>query len=111
MKNLELFLSLLDSKKYRTDFAVEGSVNYAFTLVLKKFDLAFADRVMAALREAKVEFRRGLSGGGSQVRQPFVKKVLGEKLHEQFPKVDHVHFCGWYIGNFPELEQSKIRDL
>ena len=111
VKTLELYLSLLDSKKYRTDFAVEGSVNYAFTLVLKKFDLAFADRVMAALREAKVEFRRGLSGGGSQVRQPFVKKVLGEKLHEQFPKVDHVHFCGWYIGNFPELEQSKIRDL
>src|ERR1044071_5170592 len=63
--NLKLFLGGLDPKKYRTDFAVEGSCNYAFTLVLKKPD----DKLMAAvektLRDAGVEFRRGTSGGGN----------------------------------------------
>jgi CDP-6-deoxy-D-xylo-4-hexulose-3-dehydrase len=55
-----------------------------------------------------VEFRRGTSGGGNQLRQPYVRKLLGDRAYENYPKVDHVHFYGYYIGNYPELEQSKI---
>jgi CDP-4-dehydro-6-deoxyglucose reductase, E1 len=106
--NLQTFLDHLDPKKYRTDFDLEGSCNYAFTLILRQPDPAFSANVEQRLREAKVEFRRGTSGGGNQLRQPYVRKLLGEHDLKQYPKVDHVHFFGYYIGNYPELERSKI---
>ena len=109
--NFRLFLDHLDPKKYRTDFEVEGSCNYAFTLILKQPDPAFRDRLEHRLREAKVEFRRGTSGGGNQLRQPYIRKLLGDRAFDDYPKVDHVHFYGYYIGNYPELEQSKILAL
>ena len=109
--NLRLFLDHLDPGKYRTDFEVEGSCNYAFTLILKQADPLFRDRLEHCLREAKVEFRRGTSGGGNQLRQPYLRKLLGDRAFENYPKVDHVHFFGYYIGNYPELEQSKILAL
>src|SRR5206468_3739732 len=49
--NLKLFLEGLDPKKYRTDFAVEGSCNYAFTLVLNKPD----DNLMAAVEKKRAD--------------------------------------------------------
>jgi CDP-4-dehydro-6-deoxyglucose reductase, E1 len=110
LANLELFLSNLDASKYKTDFVVEGSSNYAFTLILQKPDEAFRDSVEATLRAAKVEFRRGTSGGGNQLRQPYLRKRFGD-LYQQFPNVDHVHFYGWYIGNYPALDNGKILRL
>ena len=109
--NLKLFLGGLDAKKYRTDFAVAGSCNYAFTLVLKKPDPKLWAAVEKTLREAGVEFRRGTSGGGNQLRQPYLRKVVGKDAWRKFPKVDHVHFYGAYIGNYPDLEQERIREL
>lgn len=110
IKNLELFLSNLDSTKYQTDFATDGSCNYAFTLVLKEPDTILRDTVERALREHGVEFRRGTSGGGNQLRQPYLRKILSDE-YERYPKVNHVHFFGWYIGNYPGLEQEKILAL
>jgi CDP-4-dehydro-6-deoxyglucose reductase, E1 len=109
-RNLELFLSNLDPTKYQTDFAVEGSCNYAFTLVLKEPDAVLSDNVERVLHQHGVEFRRGLSGGGNQLRQPYLRKILGDE-YEQYPNVNHVHFFGWYIGNYPGLEQEKIVTL
>jgi len=109
--NLRLFLDHLDPEKYRTDFEVEGSCNYAFTLILKRPDQAFRALVERRLREARVEFRRGTSGGGNQLRQPYLRRLLGDAECEKYPRVDHVHFYGYYIGNYPELEQSKILAL
>jgi len=109
-RNLELFLSCLDTSKYKTDFAVEGSCNYAFTLVLNEPDTALRDRVEHSLRLHGVEFRRGLSGGGNQLRQPYLRKIMGNEF-ERYPNVNHVHFFGWYIGNYPGLEEEKIEAL
>ena len=109
--NLRLFLDHLDPAKYRTDFDLEGSCNYAFTLILRQPDPVFSAKVEQALREAKVEFRRGTSGGGNQLRQPYIRKLLGEQDLKNYPRVDHVHFYGYYIGNYPELEQGKIMAL
>jgi CDP-6-deoxy-D-xylo-4-hexulose-3-dehydrase len=63
---------------------------------------------MKALREHGVEYRRGASGGGNQLRQPYLKRLLDEPDLGQFPNVDHVHFYGFYIGNYPGLEREKI---
>jgi CDP-6-deoxy-D-xylo-4-hexulose-3-dehydrase len=109
-KNQKLFFSNLDPGKYQTDFAVEGSSNYAFTLVLKKADAELWARVETALRQNGVEFRRGLSGGGNQLRQPYLRRILGEQ-YTRFPNTDHVHFFGCYIGNYPSLEGEKIGQL
>jgi len=109
--NLQLFLSQLDPAKYQTDFAVEGSSNYAFTLVLQKPDADLWGRVETTLREAGVEFRRGLSGGGNQLRQPYLRRILGDEECEKYPNVNHVHFYGCYIGNYPALLAEKISKL
>jgi len=109
--NLKLFLKGLDSSVFRTDFAVDGSVNYAFTVILNDKNESLRDELERVLREAKVEFRRGLSGGGNQLRQPYLRKRLPEKTYEKYPEVEHVHFFGYYIGNFPLLEESKIQSL
>ena len=105
--NLQVFLENLDPKKYFTEFASEGSCNYAFTLVLRKPDEGLRDRIMQKLREHKVEFRRGTSGGGNQLRQPYLRKLFGNE-YERYPQVNHVHFFGFYIGNYPDLEEERI---
>ncbi|HXL25141.1 MAG TPA: aminotransferase class I/II-fold pyridoxal phosphate-dependent enzyme [Chthoniobacterales bacterium] len=110
-ENLTLFLENLDPTKYQTDFATAGSCNYAFTLVLKRPDTVFSSKVMKTLREHGVEYRRGASGGGNQLRQPYLKRLLGDADLKQFPNVEHVHFYGFYIGNYPGLEREKIRAL
>jgi CDP-6-deoxy-D-xylo-4-hexulose-3-dehydrase len=110
-ENLQLFLRNLDPAKYQTDFAVEGSCNYAFTLVLKRPDPVLCANVMEALRQHGVEFRRGTSGGGNQLRQPYLKKIAGESEFEKYPAVNHVHLYGFYIGNYPELERENILKL
>ena len=110
-KNFKCFLDNLDSDKYRTDFDLEGSCNYAFNLVLKKADPSFRDRLEQAMREANVEFRRGSSGGGNQMRQPYLKGIVAENQWEHYPEVEHVHFFGYYIGNYPGLEEHRILAL
>lgn len=109
-RNLDLFLSLLDPTKYQIDFAIEGSCNYAFTLVLNEPNTSLRDSIEHILRQHGVEFRRGLSGGGNQLRQPYLRKIMCNEF-ELYPNVNHVHFFGWYIGNYPGLEEEKIQAL
>lgn len=110
-ENFEQFITNLDSKKYRTDFDLEGSCNYAFNLVLKRPDPDFRNIVETAMRDAGVEFRRGSSGGGNQLRQPYLKGIIPEKEFEKYPEIEHIHFYGYYIGNYPTLKKQKILDL
>jgi CDP-6-deoxy-D-xylo-4-hexulose-3-dehydrase len=110
-ENLLLFLENLNPRFYRTDFATEGSSNYALTLVLKEADPRLCARVMAALPAHGVEFRRGTAGGGNQVRQPYLRRLLGAEAWRNYPRADHVHFHGFYIGNYPSLESGRILRL
>ena len=110
-RNLDLFLSHLDAVKYHTDFETAGSCNYAFTLVLEEPDDRLRDRVIETLRACRVEFRRGTSGGGNQLRQPYLRKLFGDNKHRDYPCADHIHFYGFYLGNYPDLEEEKILRL
>jgi CDP-6-deoxy-D-xylo-4-hexulose-3-dehydrase len=109
--NLKAFLGTLDPEVFQTDFKIIGSSNYAFTLVLRKPDIVVRDKVESLLREAGIEFRRGLSGGGNQLRQPYLRKTPGLPLPESMKVTDHIHHYAWYIGNYPELELGKIEFL
>ena len=112
-ENFQLFLSLLDPRLYWTDFKVVGSVNYAFPVVLKRADDALRDRLVAAMDAAGIEHRRGNAGGGNQLRQPYLAGIAPPKadIPRLFPVVDHVHFYGFYVGNYPTLEADRIRWL
>lgn len=110
-KNLEIFLSILNTEIYQTDFSIEGNSNYALTLVLRDKSFPLRDSIEEALRHHGIEFRRGLSGGGNQVRQPYLKNLGFALEPEMLPIVDHVHHFGWYIGNYPDLEPQRIEWL
>ena len=110
-RNFETFLNNIDPNKYRTDFDLEGSCNYAFNLIIRKPDPKFRDRVEMALADAGVEFRRGSSGGGNQLRQPYLRPFIADKEWEKYPEIEHVHFYGYYIGNYPDIEEQKILSL
>jgi CDP-6-deoxy-D-xylo-4-hexulose-3-dehydrase len=59
----------------------------------------------------RIEFRRGNAGGGNQLRQPYLKKFLKRINFKSFKNVEHVHFFGYYIGNYPSLEITKINKI
>ncbi len=111
MKNFCLFLDNLDSNRYRTDFDLDGSCNYAFNLILNEADPELRDRVEKVMKERGVEFRRGSSGGGNQMRQPYLSGIVKDREWENYPEVEHIHFYGYYIGNFPDIDEKKILQL
>ena len=110
-KNLIYFLKKLDKQKYFVDFDLKGISNYAFPLILRNKNLKYRDKFEKYLTKLKIEFRRGNAGGGNQIRQPYLKKYLKKQSLNDFQNVDHVHFYGYYIGNFPTLTIKKIDQI
>tara|TARA_B110000196_G_scaffold235093_1_gene203563 strand:+ start:430 stop:1617 length:1188 start_codon:yes stop_codon:yes gene_type:complete len=107
-KNFKLFLELLDGKKYWKNFDLEGNSNYAFPILLQTKNLKIRDYFEKKLKIANIEFRRGNAGGGNQLRQPYIKNIIKNVNLKNFINVDHVHFFGYYIGNYPSLKNKKI---
>ena len=61
------------------------------------------------MKKNNIEFRRGNAGGGNQLRQPYLKKYIKDINLKDFKNVDHIHFFGYYIGNYPSLTKTKIK--
>ena len=111
IRNFGTFIGNLDRTKYRTDFNSKGSCNYAFPLILKKGNLKNRNKLEDVLRKKKIEFRRGNAGGGNQLRQPYLKKFAKKINFRNFKEVEHIHFFGYYIGNYPTLRLNKIKKI
>jgi CDP-6-deoxy-D-xylo-4-hexulose-3-dehydrase len=109
IENFKYFVDNLDSEKYYIDFEMDGQCNYAFIVIMKDSDFDLRDRIEIAMDDGGIEFRRGLSGGGNQMRQPYFKNH--NINFEEFPNIDHVHNFSWYIGNYPSLDMDKIKGL
>jgi len=105
--NFDKFILNLDSNKYITELSTEGQCNYAFIVIMREKSFELRDLIEKTLNENGIEFRRGLSGGGNQLRQPFLFKEYENKL-SNFQNVEHVHNFSWYIGNYPTLNTEKI---
>ena len=110
-ENFKFFLKLLDQSKYRTDFQLEGSCNYAFPVILKRKNLKSRNLFEKVLMKNKIEFRRGNAGGGNQLRQPYLQKFSKSMNLNDFKEVEHIHFFGYYIGNYPSLSKAKIKKI
>ncbi len=104
--NFNYFISKLDSTKYYTEIDTEGNCNYAFIVILKEPSFFERSQLENKLKENGIEFRRGLSGGGNQMRQPFFKSTYKDFCN--FPNIEHIHNFSWYIGNYPGLQREKI---
>ena len=110
-ENLKRFINQIDPIKYRTNFKIEGSSNYAFNLILNEPNHDLVNRLMKVMSESGVEYRRGSAGGGNQTRQPYIKEMLPKGSYLNYPETEHIHFFGFYIGNFPDLSDSDIDDI
>ena len=109
--NFKFFLKLIDGKKYWKNFDILGSCNYAFPIILKTKNFKKRDLFEKTLKKNKIEFRRGNAGGGNQLRQPYLKGTVKNLNLKRFKNVDHVHFFGYYIGNYPDLKKDKIQKI
>ena len=109
--NFALYLDNLDHGKYFTDFTLEGSVNYALILIVKNSDERLYEKVCSMLREEKVEFRRGTAGGGNIARQQFIRRKYPHIDPSALKNAEYIHKFGIYLGNYPDLEQDKIKKL
>jgi len=109
VKNFKYFVDNLNSEKYHTDFEMDGQCNYAFIVIMKDSNFDLRDRIEKMMDEHGIEFRRGLSGGGNQMRQPYFRNH--DINFDEFPNTDHVHNFSWYVGNYPSLEMEKIDNL
>jgi len=107
-RNFKLFLKLLNSNKFFVEFDMSGSSNYAFPIILKTKNFKKRNLFEKELLKNGIEFRRGNAGGGNQLRQPYINSVVKNIDLKKFKKVDHVHFFGYYIGNYPSLNPKKI---
>ena len=107
-KNISIFLENLDSSIYFVNFNLEGNSNYAFPLILQKPSFKMRDKLENIMISNGIEFRRGNAGGGNQLRQPYLASFLKKNDLKKFPNVEHVHFFGYYIGNYPTLKKEKI---
>ncbi len=110
-RNFQYFLQNLNSKFYQVDFEMKGNSNYAFPLVLKKKNFKNRNLLENIMQKFSIEYRRGNAGGGNQLRQPYIKKYLNKLSINSYPNVEHIHFFGYYIGNYPSLKIGKIRKI
>ena len=110
-QNAKIFFENLSDEFIKPNLT--GSCSYALVLILRSKNIKLRDAIEDLLRRLGVEFRRGLSGGGNQLRQPYLKGYgYDEKrLAREFPNTEHVHSFGWYIGNYIDLEKWKIIHL
>ena len=61
------------------------------------------------MNEVGIENRRGSAGGGIRFDNHIYESF--QRLIPSFPETDHIHFNGFYIGNFPGIKSTRIEDL
>ena len=110
-KNLNYFLKNLNKELFFTEYDLKGSSNYAFPIILNKKYFNLRYKLEETMKKNLIEFRKGNAGGGNQLRQPYLKKFLSKINLKDFKNVEHVHFYGYYIGNYPNLSFLKIKRI
>jgi CDP-6-deoxy-D-xylo-4-hexulose-3-dehydrase len=110
-RNKLIFLENLNDKVFYKNFETDGMSNYAFVLILNEPDFDLRNKFENNLRRLGIEFRRGLSGGGNQLRQPYLAKIQSNFPLDKFPHVEHIHNFSWYLGNNPGITENSVIEL
>jgi len=107
--NFNIWISLLDSEKYYTDYLEKGNSNFALPLIVKNNDSKLLDDVCKVLEIENVEYRLGMAGGGNQATQPYLKNY--DFITHELKNINYAHNFGLYLGNHPELYEQQIFNL
>ena len=59
----------------------------------------------------KLNLEEGVRGEENQLRQPYLKGIVKKDEYKKVPITDHIHFYGFYIGNYPSLTKRKILQI
>ena len=110
-KNYELFMKNINPEIFVNDLQLSGNSNYALTIILKQKSMEIRERVEKALQNKKIEYRRGMAGGGNQLRQPYLRRFKNIPSPEKFENTDHLHFYSWYVGNNPSVNEMDVLNL
>ena len=106
--NHDYFLKNLNKDIYFVDFDTKGQSNYAFNVILKHKNPKRIKLIKYELEKNGIEYRLGSAGGGNQLRQPYIKKMFPKNEMLKYQNTEHIHFYGFYIGNYPELDKRSI---
>jgi CDP-6-deoxy-D-xylo-4-hexulose-3-dehydrase len=79
--------------------------NFAFPVLCKTPMLK--EQYLVQFAGAGVEVRPMIAGNIQ--RQPFYKKYVGKEY--DLPGTDRIHDCGFYFGNYPELDRNNLEIL
>ena len=110
-QNHKLFLKNIRKDIFFTDFDMKGSSNYGLHLILKEKNENLFKKILKILESNSIEYRIGSSGGGNQLRQPYLRKIKKKYNFKNFTNTEHMHFYSLYVGNYPDLEKNKIIKL
>jgi len=91
--NLDRFINLLDYPEFDTNFKIEGNSSFILPFICESIELK--SKLEKYLATNGIETRPLCSG--NLLRQPFLQ-YLNLDLKD-YPKVDALHFKGFYIGN------------
>ncbi|MEK2689231.1 DegT/DnrJ/EryC1/StrS family aminotransferase [Bdellovibrio sp. GT3] len=108
---LQRFLSNLNKQIYFVDYSIKGSSSYALLLQLRSEHAHLKPQVEKVLLNLGVEYRRGMSGGGNQLRQGFLKTRGIDVNPALYTNTEQIHHNGFYLGNFPGLPLKWIDEL
>jgi CDP-6-deoxy-D-xylo-4-hexulose-3-dehydrase len=107
-KNLDRFIKLVNYAEFDTNFKMEGNSSFILPFICESIELK--NELEEYLTASGVETRPLCSG--NLLRQPFLQ-YLNLDL-ENYPKVDDLHFKGFYIGNnhlITEEDWVKLENL
>ncbi len=110
-KNFNIFLRNISEKTFFKNFNLEGNSNYAFPVILKTNSIYKRNVFEKTLLKNKIEFRRGNAGGGNQLRQPYLRKIVKKNEYKLHKVTEKIHNFGYYIGNYPSLKKNKIEKI
>lgn len=110
-KNYEIFMANINSEIFVNDLRLSGNSNYALTIILRQKSMDIREKVEQILQNKKIEYRRGMAGGGNQLRQPYLRRLENIPLPEEFEVADHLHFYSWYVGNNPSVTEKDVLEL
>jgi CDP-4-dehydro-6-deoxyglucose reductase, E1 len=79
--------------------------SFAFPILCKSPELK--NRYMSQFSGAGVEIRPMIAGNIQ--RQPFYRKYISDMY--ELPDTDFIHDCGFYCGNYPELNKIDLEIL
>ena len=109
--NHKLFLKNLRKDVFMSNFNLIGSSNYGLHLIMKKKNKIMFKKVTDTLSLNSIEYRIGSAGGGNQLRQPYLKNLRNKFNFKNLQNTEHMHFYSLYIGNYPDLDKTKILKL